>query len=113
MFFLLVLHEVTKLGFLFTGVPQAKRGEVWQFLVEQHRLRYPSIEENTPKVDYSELLKQLTNHQHAILIDLGNYYYHNGPIASKKGVAFRPNLKFIGNFGSNFCQKINFSVATF
>ncbi|XP_060603835.1 TBC1 domain family member 1-like isoform X2 [Ruditapes philippinarum] len=56
------------------GVPQAKRGEVWEFLMEQHRLRYPSIEENTPQVDYNELLKQLTNHQHAILIDLGRTF---------------------------------------
>ncbi|XP_053398670.1 TBC1 domain family member 1-like [Mercenaria mercenaria] len=56
------------------GVPQAKRGEVWHFLVEQHRLRYPNIEENTPQVDYNELLKQLTNHQHAILIDLGRTF---------------------------------------
>ena len=53
------------------GIPQAKRGDIWWFLVEQHCLKYPSIEEKTPKVDYTELLKQLTTHQHAILIDLG------------------------------------------
>ncbi|KAL4230457.1 domain member [Mactra antiquata] len=56
------------------GVPQAKRGEIWWFLVEQHHLKHPNIEENTPKVDYHDLLKQLTNHQHAILIDLGRTF---------------------------------------
>ena len=55
------------------GLPQAKRGEIWWFLVEQHRLKYPGLAEKTPHVDYSELLKQLTTHQHAILIDLGIY----------------------------------------
>ena len=79
--FFLFLH-MQKTAFLFmwlikcnviVGLPQAKRGEIWWFLVEQHRLKYPGLAEKTPHVDYSELLKQLTTHQHAILIDLGMY----------------------------------------
>ncbi|XP_052795623.1 TBC1 domain family member 1-like isoform X2 [Mya arenaria] len=62
------------IGYVKQGVPQSKRGEVWWFLVEQHRLRVPDLQENTPEVDYNELLKQLTNHQHAILIDLGRTF---------------------------------------
>ncbi|XP_052276744.1 TBC1 domain family member 1-like isoform X8 [Dreissena polymorpha] len=56
------------------GVPQAKRGEIWWLLVEQHRLKFPALEAKTPVVEYFELLKQLTNHQHAILIDLGRTF---------------------------------------
>lgn len=69
------------------GVPRGKRGEVWQFLAEQHCLhsappdpsRYPNY--NTP---YEQLLRQLTSHQHAILIDLGrtfpNHSYFSSPL---------------------------------
>ena len=53
------------------GVPQGKRGDIWWFLVEQHRLKHPELTKKVPEVEYTELLKQLTTHQHAILIDLG------------------------------------------
>lgn len=57
------------------GVPRTKRGEVWQYLVEQHRHNNPSLAGLNPTrnqaVGYEDLLKQLTTHQHAILIDLG------------------------------------------
>uniref|UniRef100_A0A336MD89 CSON013817 protein n=1 Tax=Culicoides sonorensis TaxID=179676 RepID=A0A336MD89_CULSO len=55
------------------GVPKAIRGEVWMFLAEQYNRhtapidthKYPNY--NTP---YNVLLKNLTEHQHAIFIDL-------------------------------------------
>lgn len=59
------------------GVPRMIRGEVWKFLAEQFTLtetpidikKFPNY--NTP---YSVLLKSLTEHQHAIFIDLGRTF---------------------------------------
>ncbi|XP_064607616.1 TBC1 domain family member 1-like isoform X2 [Liolophura sinensis] len=60
------------------GVPRTKRGEVWQYLVEQHQHNNPSLAALNPTrnqgVGYEDLLKQLTTHQHAILIDLGRTF---------------------------------------
>lgn len=56
------------------GVPRSKRGDVWHFLAEQYCLKIPPIDTtNFPNynVPYEDLLRQLTSHQHAILIDLG------------------------------------------
>ncbi|XP_032592680.1 TBC1 domain family member 4 isoform X2 [Drosophila grimshawi] len=70
-----------------TGVPRSKRGDVWTFLAEQHSMnmapvdtkRFPNF--NTP---YHTLLKQLTEHQHAIFIDLGrtfpNHQFYKDPL---------------------------------
>lgn len=57
---------------LTTGVPKSRRGEIWQFLAVQHRVRHrlPN-KQQPPDVSYKELLKQLTAQQHAILVDLG------------------------------------------
>ena len=72
-----------------TGVPRSRRGDIWQLCVEQHRVRHhpphpggrdqedwvegrPVGGENH-RVPYQDLLKQLTMHQHAILIDLGQW----------------------------------------
>ncbi|XP_050302062.1 TBC1 domain family member 1 isoform X2 [Anthonomus grandis grandis] len=69
------------------GVPRGKRGDVWQFLAEQHciksappdRTKYPNY-----NIPYEQLLRQLTSHQHAILIDLGrtfpNHSYFSSPL---------------------------------
>lgn len=59
------------------GVPRSIRGDVWHFLAEQFTLttvpvdikKFPNY--NTP---YSVLLKSLTEHQHAIFIDLGRTF---------------------------------------
>lgn len=59
------------------GVPKAKRGEIWLYLAEQFSLniapvdikKFPNF--NTP---YKVLLKSLTEHQHAIFIDLGRTF---------------------------------------
>lgn len=59
------------------GVPRMIRGEVWKFLAEQFTINETPIDlkkfpnYNTP---YSVLLKSLTEHQHAIFIDLGRTF---------------------------------------
>ncbi|KAH8381751.1 hypothetical protein KR093_011657 [Drosophila rubida] len=70
-----------------TGVPRSKRGDVWTFLAEQHSMntapvntkKFPNY--NTP---YHTLLKHLTEHQHAIFIDLGrtfpNHQFYKDPL---------------------------------
>lgn len=58
------------------GIPRGKRGEVWHYLAEQYCAKLPPIDTNKHpnyNVPYESLLKQLTSHQHAILIDLGKY----------------------------------------
>lgn len=56
------------------GVPKSRRGEIWQFLAVQYRLRHrlPN-KQQPPDTSYKELLKQLTTQQHAILVDLGMF----------------------------------------
>ncbi|XP_042312698.1 TBC1 domain family member 4 isoform X11 [Sceloporus undulatus] len=57
------------------GVPKSRRGEIWQFLAVQHRIRHrlPN-KQQPPDISYKELLKQLTAQQHAILVDLGRTF---------------------------------------
>uniref|UniRef100_A0A8C6CCD0 TBC1 domain family member 4 n=2 Tax=Monodon monoceros TaxID=40151 RepID=A0A8C6CCD0_MONMO len=57
------------------GVPKSRRGEIWQFLALQYRLRHrlPN-KQQPPDTSYKELLKQLTVQQHAILVDLGRTF---------------------------------------
>lgn len=56
------------------GVPKAHRGDIWWLLTEQHKLQYPGVENQTPTKPYNELLKDLTEYQHNILIDLGRTF---------------------------------------
>lgn len=59
------------------GVPRSKRGEIWLFLAEQRCVNTAPVDTtnfpnfNTP---YNVLLKSLTEHQHAIFIDLGRTF---------------------------------------
>lgn len=72
------------------GVPRSKRGEVWMFLAEQYAMNRapPSgdvvAEFPNYNVPYDALLKNLTEHQHAIFIDLGrtfpNHNYYKQPL---------------------------------
>ncbi|XP_071064359.1 TBC1 domain family member 4 isoform X3 [Dasypus novemcinctus] len=57
------------------GVPKSRRGEIWQFLALQYRLRHrlPN-KQQPPDTSYKELLKQLTAQQHSILVDLGRTF---------------------------------------
>ncbi|XP_054442410.1 TBC1 domain family member 4 isoform X3 [Pteronotus mesoamericanus] len=57
------------------GVPKSRRGEIWQFLALQYRLRHRlPTKQQPPDSSYKELLKQLTAQQHAILVDLGRTF---------------------------------------
>ena len=59
--------------FFVLGVPATLRGKVWTFLHEQwklHHTRNRSVCSVNP-TSFQQLLKELTPHQHAILIDLG------------------------------------------
>lgn len=59
---------------LIAGVPKSRRGEIWQFLALQYRLRHRlPTKQQPPDISYKELLKQLTAQQHAILVDLGMF----------------------------------------
>ncbi|VVC40143.1 Tensin/EPS8 phosphotyrosine-binding domain,Rab-GTPase-TBC domain,Domain of unknown function DUF3350,PH [Cinara cedri] len=70
------------------GVPRSRRGDVWIFFAELYcntTAPSPIDFEKFPNfnVPYEQLLKQLTKHQHAILIDLGrtfpNHTYFMSP----------------------------------
>ncbi|BES94923.1 gtpase activating protein [Nesidiocoris tenuis] len=70
-----------------SGVPKAKRGDVWLFLARQYSSKLPPFNDtNFPNynVSYEQILKQLTSHHHAILIDLGrtfpNHKYYSSPL---------------------------------
>ncbi|CAH1777592.1 unnamed protein product [Owenia fusiformis] len=69
------------------GVPRTRRGDVWELMIEQHKLHNPSV--GDPNVElaipYHELLKQLTTQQHAILIDLGRTFPSHPYFAAQLG----------------------------
>ncbi|XP_074128458.1 TBC1 domain family member 1 isoform X5 [Sminthopsis crassicaudata] len=69
------------------GVPRHHRGEIWKFLAEQYQLKhqYPSSKQQPKDIPYKELLKQLTSHQHAILIDLGRTFPTHPYFAAQLG----------------------------
>ncbi|XP_050068106.1 TBC1 domain family member 1 isoform X3 [Anopheles maculipalpis] len=60
------------------GVPRTKRGEIWMYLAEQHAHHHPAPIDTTNfpnfNTPYHVLLKNLTEHQHAIFIDLGRTF---------------------------------------
>ncbi|XP_059618549.1 TBC1 domain family member 4 isoform X2 [Phlebotomus argentipes] len=60
-----------------SGVPRSKRGDVWMFLAEQHSIAHAPVNVTKfPNFDtpYHALLKNLTEHQHSIFIDLGRTF---------------------------------------
>lgn len=66
-----ILHSIKN------GVPRNKRGEIWMYLANQNTLNTAPVDvKNFPnyKTPYSTLLKGLTEHQHAIFIDLGRTF---------------------------------------
>lgn len=73
--FLTYYVRTVNLFLKFLGVPAHKRGQVWQFFIQQHRIGNEGNDANScylsQNVTYDQLLQQLTSHQHAILIDLG------------------------------------------
>lgn len=58
------------------GVPKSRRGAIWQLLVEQNQLKSPMMSTGSglDDVAYDDLMRRLTTHQHAILIDLGRTF---------------------------------------
>ncbi|KAK3778892.1 hypothetical protein RRG08_013156 [Elysia crispata] len=83
-----VSHE-TLLEYVKKGVPRSLRGQIWLFLMQQRQLSGVDAGDQdvgdgetvtSPgrapcgSADYEGLLKQLTSHQHAILIDLGRTF---------------------------------------
>jgi TBC1 domain family member 4 len=69
-----------------SGVPRAKRGEVWVMLADQFHKNHPPMDVSefpNYNVPYQELLKNLTEHQHAIFMDIGrtfpNHEYYKAP----------------------------------
>ena len=69
-----------------SGVPRAKRGEVWLMLADQFHKNHPPVDVSAfpnYNVPYQELLKNLTEHQHAIFMDIGrtfpNHEYYKCP----------------------------------
>jgi TBC1 domain family member 4 len=67
-----LLHAIRR------GVPKQKRGDIWIMLAQQFTNKHPNIvdSEKFPNfsVPYSELLRRLTEHQHAIFIDIGRTF---------------------------------------
>lgn len=59
------------------GVPKARRGDIWQLLIKQFVIRSPETSTQSDWRNHSlqSLLKEDTNHQHAILIDLGRILF--------------------------------------
>lgn len=66
------------------GVPRARRGEIWQFLVKQNAFCSPDSSEKQrwKETPYRTLLKRNSGHQHAILIDLGKLSTYSGKFSA-------------------------------
>lgn len=62
------------LEYVMKGVPRTLRGQIWLLLMQQQQIRTAVPDKAHDSADYKELLKQLTTHQHAILIDLGRTF---------------------------------------
>lgn len=69
-----------------SGVPRSIRGDVWLMLAKQYsRSHQQNDHSEFPNYDvpYNELLKNLTEHQHAIFLDIGrtfpNHEYYKSP----------------------------------
>lgn len=69
-----------------SGVPRLIRGEVWKMLSKQYNKSHQVFDHGEfPNYDvpYNEILKNLTEHQHAIFMDIGrtfpNHEYYKAP----------------------------------
>lgn len=60
-----------------SGVPKAKRGDVWLLLADQFNKNHPPLDlTDFPdyQTPYQDLLRNLTEHQHSIFIDIGRTF---------------------------------------
>jgi TBC1 domain-containing protein 4 len=89
---------------------------VWQFLAEQYCMKVAPIDTflfPNYNIPYDTLLKQLTSHQHAILIDLGrtfpNHSYFSSPLGPGQLALFNL-LKAYSLLDSEmgYCQGLSF-----
>ncbi|XP_078077706.1 TBC1 domain family member 4 isoform X2 [Mustelus asterias] len=96
------------------GVPKARRGEIWQFLAEQYRLRHRLPEKQQPTdISYKELLKQLTTQQHAILVDLGRTFPTHAYFSAQLGAGQLSLFNLLKAYSLldkevGYCQGISF-----
>ena len=91
-------------------MPKARRGEVWSLLAERSGLS--DFEERFPALtsEYDGLKSQLTSHQHAILIDLGNFPDISKSFSLKYfllGRTFPSHGYFSGALGPGQCGLFN------
>ncbi|XP_067890418.1 TBC1 domain family member 4 isoform X9 [Heterodontus francisci] len=96
------------------GVPKGRRGEIWQFLAEQYRLRHRLPEKQQPAdISYKELLKQLTTQQHAILVDLGRTFPTHAYFSAQLGAGQLSLFNLLKAYSLldkevGYCQGISF-----
>uniref|UniRef100_UPI00398F4288 TBC1 domain family member 4 isoform X3 n=1 Tax=Pristiophorus japonicus TaxID=55135 RepID=UPI00398F4288 len=96
------------------GVPKGRRGEIWQFLAEQYRLRHRLPDKQQPgDISYKELLKQLTTQQHAILVDLGRTFPTHAYFSAQLGAGQLSLFNLLKAYSLldkevGYCQGISF-----
>ncbi|RWS15269.1 TBC1 domain family member 4-like protein, partial [Dinothrombium tinctorium] len=97
------------------GVPKHKRGEIWMFLAQQQKMEMKGTEQLRINLDtpYRELLQNLTEQQHAILVDLGRTFpkhpYYAQPLGAGQLSLFNL-LKAYSLFDKEvgYCQGLSF-----
>lgn len=59
-----------------SGIPRHKRGDIWQYLSDYNENNWNNVGnfDIDLSIPYDDLLKQLTSHQHSILIDIGRTF---------------------------------------
>uniref|UniRef100_H3AHC3 TBC1 domain family member 4 n=1 Tax=Latimeria chalumnae TaxID=7897 RepID=H3AHC3_LATCH len=96
------------------GVPRSRRGEIWQFLALQYRLRHRLPNKQQPlDISYQDLLKQLTTQQHAILVDLGRTFPAHPYFAEQLGAGQLSLFNLLKAYSLldkevGYCQGISF-----
>ncbi|ODM87530.1 TBC1 domain family member 1 [Orchesella cincta] len=103
------------------GIPKHKRGQVWQFFMQQRKMGTDQSTSSTNyshinlDIPYEQLLRQLTSQQHAILIDLGrtfpSHQYFSSPLGSGQLALFNI-LKAYSLLDTDvgYCQGLSFVV---
>ncbi|XP_014681573.1 PREDICTED: TBC1 domain family member 1-like [Priapulus caudatus] len=104
------------------GVPRSKRGQVWVLLVEQHLLKQGGSSSSIwdaatdPQKPYDELLKELTSHQHHILLDLGRTFPQHAYFTKQLGAGQLALFNILKAYSLcdgevGYCQGLSFVAA--